>query len=112
MTIHLAQLESLHPTQMTVGMWEVIQKRNELKQKNRRSFIADHPFPAVLGPNNGCYITDHHHLGLALLLLNELSVFINVVQDYSDLDEKTFWHKMVHNHHTHPYDECGQLHSP
>ena len=53
--IHLvpAKLETLRPTQMTVGYREVTEKRDHWKtlgKKARSDAIAAHWFPAVLGP--------------------------------------------------------------
>jgi len=62
-------IESLRPTQITVGMREVEEKRKRLrKQKPQKigSFIGHHMIPIVLGPKKRHYVIDHHHLSLAL----------------------------------------------
>src|SRR5437667_3073395 len=62
-------IESLRPTQITVGMREVEEKRKRLrKQKPRKigAFIGHHMIPVVLGPKKRHYVIDHHHLSLAL----------------------------------------------
>ena len=55
-------IESLRPTQITVGMREVEEKRKRLrKQKPRKvgSFIGRHMIPVVLGPKKRHYVIDH-----------------------------------------------------
>jgi hypothetical protein len=62
-------IESLRPTQITVGMREVEEKRKHLrKQKPQKigAFIGHHMIPVVLGPKKRHYVIDHHHLSLAL----------------------------------------------
>ncbi len=64
------QLLELRPTQMTVGYAEVALKRKDWKKESgqaRPDFLSSHCFPAVRGPNERIYITDHHHLGLAFI---------------------------------------------
>lgn len=63
--IHEIEVHRLHPTQITIGMIEVQEKRKELtvlKIHALRDFLQNHPIPAVEGPNDKLYITDHHHL--------------------------------------------------
>ena len=62
-------LHALAPTQITVGMIEVADKKKQLaalKGPDQADFLRDHPIPAVIGPQGRLYITDHHHLGRAL----------------------------------------------
>ena len=66
------RLAKLRPTQMTVGFAEVKQKRrdwNKVAKDDREAFLENHAFPAVKGPGERFFITDHHHLGRALLEL-------------------------------------------
>src|SRR6202051_4729609 len=63
-------IESLRPTQITVGMHEVRDKRKRLRKRETRKigrFLGDHMIPVILGPKARHYIIDHHHLALALL---------------------------------------------
>ena len=53
-------IESMRPTQITVGMREVEEKRKRLrKQKPRKigAFIGHHMIPVVLGPKKRHYVT-------------------------------------------------------
>ena len=60
---------SLRPTQMTVGMREVKEKRKrwrEHKSKKKQSeLLGRHMIPVVLGPDQHYYVVDHHHLARA-----------------------------------------------
>jgi hypothetical protein len=110
--IHLipAKLNTLRPTQMTVGYREVTAKRDHWKTlgaKARRDAIASHWFPAVLGPENCHYIVDHHHLGLALLEEDVKEVKVMVLKDLSWLDNLVFWRMMEHNQWVHPFGADG-----
>ena len=64
---------SLRPTQMTVGMREVKEKRKHLREHWRKhkkikqgQFLGRHMIPVVLGPDQRHYVVDHHHLARAL----------------------------------------------
>jgi hypothetical protein len=66
--LHQVGIHRLRPTQITVGMIEVHDKRDKLLSLNkteRQEFLAAHPIPAVWGPDGNLSITDHHHLGRA-----------------------------------------------
>ena len=60
---------TLRPTQMTVGMREVKDKRKRFREeesKKRREMIGKHMIPVVVGPDERLYVVDHHHLARAL----------------------------------------------
>jgi len=109
---HLIEVDiaSLRPTQVTVGIAEVAKKRAEwhaLGKKDRNKRLKQQWFPSVLGPKCRYYITDHHHLGLALLEEGIESAWVTVQRDYSWLDPDRFWRVMDFHQLTHPYDENG-----
>jgi len=111
--VHLipVKLDRLRPTQMTVGYREVRVKRKHWKtlgRKARQAEIDSHWFPAVLGPGNEYYITDHHHLGLALIEEGVGEVRAMLLKDMSWLDDATFWRMMDHNQWVHPFDARGE----
>lgn len=110
---HLIEVDVaiLHPTQVTVGLAEVAHKREEwrdLSRKERNKRLKQQWFPSVLGPNGRYYITDHHHLGLALLEEGIELAWVTVQRDYSWLEPDQFWRIMDFHQLTHPYDEHGQ----
>src|SRR5262245_51642231 len=104
-------IESLRPTQITVGMHEVEEKRKRLrKQKTQKigSFIGRHMIPVVLGPKKRHYVTDHHHLSLALHKEGFRDVLVTVVLDLSALDLDAFWTVLDHKSLVYPFDAQGR----
>src|SRR5271165_6785097 len=94
-------IERLRPTQITVGMYEVRDKRKRLRNRESKKisrFLGDHLIPVILGPKKRHYIIDHHHLALALLSLGIRSVLVTVVADLSMLELDEFW--IVLDHHS------------
>ena len=104
-------IESLRPTQITVGMREVEEKRKRLrKQKPQKigSFIGRHMIPVVLGPKKRHYVIDHHHLSLALHKEGLGDVLVTVVLDLSALDPDAFWTVLDHKSLVYPFDAQGR----
>jgi hypothetical protein len=109
-----APLESLRPTQLTVGMIEVEVKRRRLASlsaKARAEFLAAHPMPAVVGPEERLYITDHHHLARAALEARVTEACFTVEADLSSLLPAKFWVEMNKQSWVHPLDGNGVRHS-
>ncbi|MEX3936453.1 ParB-like protein [Paraburkholderia phymatum] len=109
--LHEVEVRRLHPTQITVGMIEVREKRDELsrlREPHLHDFLRAHPVPAVEGPNDKLYITDHHHLGRALSEEGIATGFFLVEADFSTLALDQFWTEMDRHQWVHPYDENGQ----
>ncbi len=108
--LHECEVHRLHPTQITVGMIEVADKRAQLRELHKdqlRDFLAAHPIPAVEGPAGKLYITDHHHLGRALTEQRIDSGFFLVEADFSHMEIEAFWIAMDQHKWVHPYDEQG-----
>ena len=106
-----AAVESLRPTQLTVGYSEVLLKRQQwrvLDKAKRARFIADHPLPAVVGPKGKHYIVDHHHLARALLDERVERACLVVWADLSTLAKDEFWLVMDHRNWVHSYDARGR----
>lgn len=106
-----AALNSLRPTQMTVGYSEVLLKRQQwraLDKDQRTLFIRDHLLPAVVGPKGKHYLVDHHHLGRALLDEGVKSAQLVVWADFSALAKDEFWLVMEHRQWVHSYDARGR----
>lgn len=104
-------IESLRPTQITVGMHEVKDKRKGLRKREARKigrFLGDHMIPVILGPKRRHYIIDHHHLALALLREGIKKVLVTVIADLSMLEPDQFWIVLDHHSWVHPYDEDGR----
>ncbi len=104
------KIKDLRPTQMTVGMREVNEKRRrwrEHKGKKKAEFLGSHMIPVILGPKERHYVIDHHHLSRALLDEGQTEVLIAVVADLRTLDRDAFWVVLDNRGWCHPYDRNG-----
>lgn len=111
--LHDSEISTLHPTQLTVGMIEVQDKRAHLASLNpqdQQDFMQAHPMPAVIGPRGNLYITDHHHLGRAALEAGVTKGCFLVEADLSSRSLDDFWKEMDRNQWVHPLDENGVRH--
>ena len=111
--IQEAALKDLHPTQLTVGLIVVQDKRKHLQAlspADRQSFMKAHPMTAVVGPKGALYITDHHHLGRAALDAGVPTGFFEVETDLSKCSIEAFWKEMNEGQWVHPLDENGVRH--
>jgi hypothetical protein len=107
---HEAELHKLRPTQITIGLIEVAVKRKALEALGKhaqRDFLAAHPIPAVLGPEDHVFITDHHHLARAALESGIETGFFLIEAEMSTFDPSVFWNTMREQRWAHPIDEQG-----
>jgi hypothetical protein len=103
-------IKSLRPTQITVGMREVKEKRKEWRKHDpdkKAEFLGKHMIPVILGPKKRHYVIDHHHLSLALHEEGVEDVLVLVVADLEGLDRDAFWTVLDHHAWVHPYDTEG-----
>jgi hypothetical protein len=104
-------LKELRPTQITVGMREVEEKRRRWRKEHGKKageFLASHMIPVVLGPKQRRYVTDHHHLARALHEEGVTHVATTVVLDLSRLEPDSFWFVLDNRGLTHPFDAKGE----
>jgi hypothetical protein len=104
-------IASLRPTQITVGMREVKDKRQRLRKhppQKLGKFLGDHMIPVVVGPKGRHYVIDHHHLALSLHKEGIEDVLVSVVADLSMLEPDAFWTFLDHRSWVHPYDKDGR----
>jgi hypothetical protein len=109
--LHEVEIHRLRPTQITVGMIEVGDKRarlEALKKIEQREVLEAHPIPAVWGPDGKLYITDHHHLARAAAEAGIESGFFSVEEDFSKVPIAQFWPRMSAACWAHPIDEHGK----
>lgn len=109
--LHEVEIHRLRPTQVTVGMIEVHDKRAKLealKKKEQRDCMEAHPIPAVWGPDGKLYITDHHHLARAASEAEVDTGFFVIEDDFSKCPIALFWPRMSHNNWAHPIDANGR----
>jgi hypothetical protein len=103
-------ITDLRPTQITVGMREVLERRKHWRAlKNKKPhFLGTHMIPVVLGPKDRHYIIDHHHLARALHDEGVKEVFITVVANLRRLNQPAFWSVLDNFGWLHPFDAKGQ----
>jgi hypothetical protein len=104
-------IDSLRPTQITVGDHEVKDKRKRLRKRGAKkigNFLGDHMIPVILGPKKRHYVIDHHHLALSLYQEGVKNVLVTIVADLSALAPDDFWLVLDHHSWVHPYDENGR----
>ncbi len=109
--LHSTPIADLRPTQMTVGMREVSEKRQAWRQHDatkRLEFLRAHMIPTILGPGREHFVIDHHHLARALYDEGQKEVFVTVIIDLSKLDEGAFWTVLDFRAWAHPYDARGR----
>ena len=104
-------ISDLRPTQITVGMREVMAKRKRWREtgaKKGGKFLGRHMIPVILGPKERNYVTDHHHLARALHDEGVKDVAVTVIANLSRLGPDAFWTVMDTHSWTHPYDAEGE----
>jgi hypothetical protein len=101
----------LRPTQITVGMREVMAKRKRWREtgaKKDEKFLRRHTMPVILGPKKRHYIIDHHHLARALHEDGVEQVVVTVVANLGKLETDAFWVVMDNRNWMHPFDAKGR----
>jgi hypothetical protein len=107
-------IDDLRPTQITVGLREVNEKRRrwrELAAKAGGEFLGKHMIPVVLGPKGRNYVIDHHHLARALHEEGVKQVAVTHIANLSKLDQEAFWKVMDNRSWMHPFDSRGERRS-
>lgn len=103
---------SLRPTQMTVGMREVKEKRKRWRahksKRKQAELLGKHMIPVVLGPDKQHYVVDHHHLARALHEEGVKDVLVSVIADLTMVDKAAFWNVLDHRRWAYPYDAKGE----
>ena len=102
---------SLRPTQMTVGMREVKEKRKrwrEHKSKKKAELLGTHMIPVVHGPDKRYYVIDHHHLARALHDEGEKEILVTIVADLTMVDRDAFWIVLDDRKWVYPYNGKGE----
>jgi hypothetical protein len=99
----------LRPTQITVGMREVREKRRHWREVGHKArFLGGHLIPVIRGPRDRYYLIDHHHLARALHEEGVREIAITVVADLARLDKDEFWSYLDNRSWLHPYDDRGR----
>ena len=104
-------IAELRPTQVTVGLREVREKRREWRAREGEDgaeFLGRHMIPVLKGPKGRLHVIDHHHLVRALLEAGVEHVLTDVVADLSALGKHEFWVFCDNRGWCHPYDADGE----
>ena len=104
-------IKSLRPTQMTVGLREVAEKRRQWREQagdKGAEFLGKHMIPVVWGPKDHHYVVDHHHLCRALLEEGVTHILVNVIADLRSLKKSEFWIYLDNRDWCHAYDSEGR----
>ena len=102
-------IDELYPTQITVGMREVREKRKHWRDAGHKAkFLGSHLIPVIRGPKDRCYVIDHHHLARALHEEGVREIAITVVAELQTLDKDAFWTYLDNRAWLHPYDDRGR----
>ena len=110
--VHPVPILSLRPTQMTVGMREVKEKRKRFRErestKKQDELIGKHMIPVVVGPDERYYVVDHHHLARALHDEGIKDILVAVIGDLTMVGKDAFWGVMDNKRWVYPYDTKGE----
>jgi len=105
-------IAALRPTQMTVGMREVKEKRKRWREhkskKKQAELLGKHMIPVVHGPDDRFYVIDHHHLARALHDEGVKDVLVSVIADLTMVDREAFWVVLDGHKWVYPYDAHGE----
>jgi hypothetical protein len=113
LTIQTVTIDSLYPTQITVGMREVRAKRKHWRSVSRKdAFLGRHLIPVIRGAKDRYYVIDHHHLALALHQEGVKAIAITVVADLGRMGKDEFWTYLDNRGWMHPYDDKGRRRPP
>jgi hypothetical protein len=111
-TLHPVPILSLRPTQMTVGMREVKEKRQRWREhkskKKQAELLGKHMIPVVQGPDKNYYVVDHHHLARALHEEGVKDVLVSLIGDLTMVGRDAFWGVMDNKRWVYPYDAKGE----
>ncbi len=110
-TLTTVAIADLRPTQITVGMREVLAKRKRWRETGRKKgekFLGRHLIPVILGPKRRNYVIDHHHLARALHDEGQKDVAVTVIANLSKLEIDEFWKVMDNHSWMHPFDAKGE----
>lgn len=106
-------VDQIRPTQLTFGAIEVERravKLGAMSDEALQRYLERHLVPVVVAPDGGIYITDHHHLALALATAAGRSALISavIVENWSSESPSQFWRKMQAANLVYLYDERGE----
>lgn len=104
-------IDALHPTQLTLGLNEVAErakKISRMSESERQAYLEKKAVPYLVGPGKTLFLVDHHHLCRALSSLGiKQAALGKQIDDWSDLDPKSFWRRAEQQGYCWPIDADG-----
>jgi len=102
----------VRPTQFSLGMYSLADKIEEVEEAYHndkiKKFLKSKVAPTVIGPGGFYYILDRHHTSYSILkanIPNEFKVlYLDIIEDWSQLSRKEFASTMKKNKYTWLYD--------
>ena len=110
-SVHHIPILDLRPTQMTVGMREVKEKRKRFQEQDDEKLsktLGKHMIPVVIGPDKRYYVVDHHHMARALHEEGIKDILVTVIGDLRMVEKDAFWGVMDNKRWVYPYDAKGE----
>jgi hypothetical protein len=108
------RIADLHPTQITLGLREVANKRLRWRARLRRVNSIGAPrliAPVVRGEGGRLYLVDRHHLLRAAQLEGVEEVLVRPIADFSKMSTNGFWDALDARGWCHPYNAAGRRQS-
>lgn len=112
-TLCQVPIDKLHPTQFSVGYWEVDRRAEKLagkkSPKKLKTYLDGHLAQIVIGPGGVPYLIDGHHMSLVLLKTRISSTIdARVEANWRDLSKDEFWKKMKEHRWVYLFDNHGR----
>ena len=110
-SVHPIPILDLRPTQVTVGMREVKEKRKRFQEQDDEKLsktLGKHMIPVVIGPDKRYYLVDHHHMARALHDEGIKDILVTVIGDLRMVEKEAFWGVMDNKRWVYPYDAKGE----
>jgi|ERR1700722_14065190 hypothetical protein len=109
--LHPVRIAELRPTQITIGRFEVEERKKRWharKGRKQDEWFDTHMVTVILGPKGRHYIIDHHHLALALMEEGLEEIFVLPVANLERLAPEPFWTFLDNRGWMHPFDDRGR----
>jgi hypothetical protein len=104
-------IADLHPTQVTIGMREVVIKRERWRDKDcyqAGRYLSTRSIPTILGPGKRHYMVDRHHLVRALSEEGVKKWPVTIIANESAVTIGVFWAELENRGCAHLFDDKGR----
>jgi hypothetical protein len=105
-------VRDLHPTQFSVGIWEIDQRAKKVTAKSGKKllkYLEEHVGKVVVGPNGDPYIIDRHHLACVMLRTGASPTILATVEaNFKSTTIDSFWKEMIARKWVYLYNNQGK----